>query len=370
MNILYLIDTTGPGGAETVFSNLIAGVRDCADHPVAVLKGPGWLYDNLAAAGGTPLLVPQGGSFDFRYLARLRRLIRSYDIRLVHAHLLTAAVYGSVAASSCGVPTVATFHGTVDTGRGGNINLRLKLAILKRLATRLVFVSNNLKHFFTELAGFDDARTATIYNGVDTERFRPSPNESLRRELGIAAGDILIGTVGNIRAPKDYPTFLRVAALLHERSARYHFVIAGHGSGTLYEELIALRKSLGLEGTMHFLGLRADTAVILNNLDAFLLTSTTEGFSIATIEAMACGVPVVATRSGGPEEIITDGADGILTTVGAASQMADALERLVDDAALREALTGKALDTVRSRFSEAAMIAAYRALYAQIANSG
>jgi glycosyltransferase involved in cell wall biosynthesis len=138
---------------------------------------------------------------------------------------------------------------------------------------------------------------------VDAEVFRPYQDRSLRSELALADDVILVGAIGNIRAPKAYDVLLRAARILLDRSQRFHFIIAGDCANALGRELAELSRSLGIEQQVSFLGLRADVPRILRNLDAFV-SSRTEGFSIACIEAMACGIPVIATRSGGPEEIL------------------------------------------------------------------
>ncbi len=138
----------------------------------------------------------------------------------------------------------------------------------------------------------------SIPNGVDTKIFRPERNRSIRAELGISDDTALIGAIGNIRKPKAYDVLLRAARALADGSRRFHLVIAGDRANTLGRDLEVLKRNLGLDGQVTFLGLREDVPRVLNNLDVFVLSSHTEGFSIACIEAMACGIPVVATRSG------------------------------------------------------------------------
>jgi glycosyltransferase involved in cell wall biosynthesis len=150
--------------------------------------------------------------------------------------------------------------------------------------------------------------------------------------------------------------------LLAAKDRRFKIVIAGHGAGGLHERLLELRARLGLEAQVFFLGFRADVAALLRNLDIFVLSSTTEGLSISTIEAMACGLPVVVTRSGGPEEIVRDNDNGLLVDVGSPDQIAAAIERIAGDAALRQVLSANA-SRAAVRFGETAMIADYEALY-------
>ena len=106
------------------------------------------------------------------------------------------------------------------------------------------------------------------------------------------------------------------------RLPRYQFVIAEESGNALVFRLLLLRNELGLQDAVHFIGFRQDISALLNGLDVFVLSSVSEGFSLATVQAMACGIPVVATRSGGPEEIVSDGFNGILVDVQDKSQLA------------------------------------------------
>ncbi|EQD46462.1 Glycosyl transferase, group 1 domain protein, partial [mine drainage metagenome] len=152
-------------------------------------------------------------------------------------------------------------------------------------------------------------------------------DDSIRRALDLPADAILVGAIGNIRAAKDYGNLLHAARALVDRSDRFRVVVAGQYGGTLADDLMRLRSQLGLEERVFFLGLRADVATVLHNLDLFVLSSRSEGFSIACVEAMACGIPVVATRCGGPEEIL-DARTGILVPAGNPSALADAVHRI------------------------------------------
>jgi glycosyltransferase involved in cell wall biosynthesis len=140
-------------------------------------------------------------------------------------------------------------------------------------------------------------------------------------------------------------------------------VIAGQGKGDLYEELLKLKSDLGLDDIVYFLGFNDDPAELLSNLDFFLLSSSSEGFSIATLQAMAAGLPVIATRSGGPQEIITHKENGWLVAPESPAIIADALIKLSNDDVLchRLAKSGKA--HVIENFDVKNMISSYEKIY-------
>ena len=150
------------------------------------------------------------------------------------------------------------------------------------------------------------------------------------------------------------------------RLPRYQFVIAEESGNALVFRLLLLRNELGLQDAVHFIGFRQDISALLNGLDVFVLSSVSEGFSLATVQAMACGIPVVATRSGGPEEIVSDGFNGILVDVQVESQLAQAIRLVAADISLRKSLAENALHLARSRYTFDTMLARYDALYDEL----
>ncbi len=363
--ILHTIDTTGPGGAETVFVALATWPMGANVHNIVAITGSGWVQDELRRRGMNAHVLEVSGSFDIRYLYGLVRLIRKYQVDLIQSHLLGSNVYCSLAGMICRVPVVSTFHGLVDYGSTERY-LALKRLVLNQGSSRCVFVSDALREEIIERSGISRSRTVTIHNGIDVEAFAPDRKKILSQELGLNDDAIIVGAVGNIRPSKDYATFLRAAALLRGGNSRYHFVVIGDAGNALSQQLLQLRGDLGLDDAVHFIGFRHDIATLLNSMDMFVLSSVSEGFSLATVQAMACGVPVVVTRSGGPEEIVSDGVNGILVDVQAESQLAEAIGRVTQDAGLRQTLVTNALELVRARYTLDAMLAQYGALYEEL----
>jgi glycosyltransferase involved in cell wall biosynthesis len=362
--ILHLIDTGGPGGAETVFMELVTGLRARGWDSVAVVPERDWLDGALRARGVEPLLVPTRGSFDARYLARLCMVARRHGVRLIQTHLLSTSVYGSLVGRALGIPVVSTFHGTVDVAEDEAYRAA-KLKIIDRRANRMVFVSESLREHFLAAHPLRRAHSQVIHNGIDADRFRPGRDDALRRELGIADDAVLVGSVGNVRTAKAYPVLLRAAARLRDRVRSVHFAIVGQGDGSLLDELIRLRGELGLDEVVSFVGFREDIPRIMRSFDVYLISSSAEGFSLSTVQALASGLPVVATRCGGPEEILQDGAGGLLVERNSPAALADALHRLIIDRGERERLAASARSLVERRFTLDAMVTGYEALYAR-----
>jgi glycosyltransferase involved in cell wall biosynthesis len=142
-------------------------------------------------------------------------------------------------------------------------------------------------------------------------------------------------------------------------------VIAGQGKGKLYDDLLMLRKKLGLEEKVHFLGFIDDAADFLANIDIFLSSSVSEGLPLSAIQAMVAELPMVATRCGGYEGLITDRENGLLVDVGKPQAIADGIEMVIEDAELRKTISRNAKEHASSTFDIQVMLNAYERVYSQ-----
>jgi glycosyltransferase involved in cell wall biosynthesis len=361
--VLHVIDTGGPGGAETVFSNLVTGLNRHGWNSVAVVPVRDWLWGELEGHGVTPVYLPTRGSFDLGYLRGLARIARQHRVDLIQTHLFSSAVYGTVAAGLNGLPGVCTHHGETDIATSGSYR-QIKFRIVRRRQNQHVFVSDDLRQRFAACGIIAGCNAHVIHNGIDCQLFHPARDHAMRAELGVGADDILVGAVGNLRAPKDYPTFVRAAAELAQRSPRYRFIIAGAADEPLRSELLELVGELGLSDRFKLIGFRGDVERVMNALDVYALSSRTEGFSLTTVQAMACGVPVVATRCGGPEEIVIDGKAGSLVPPASPGALADAIHAVITDERLRSMYVAEGRTRAAANFSIDAMISGYASLYA------
>lgn len=361
--LLHVIDTTGPGGAETVFIELADRLRGRGYRCLPVIRGPGWVHDELLRRGLTPrVLLPAKGSFNLAFLAALVGLIRRERVDLIQSHLLGSNVYCGLAGWLTRRPVVATFHGMVDI-HPQERRRGLKLWVMERGIRRFVTVSRSLASRVQKEGLLNPALTTVIYNGIDVARYRQPRHRKLIRELGLPDDAILVGSLGNVRPAKAYDVLIRAAARLAPRHPRLHFLIAGHIKPALMTELEALMAEEQVADRVHFIGYRDDSAAFLAGLDLFLLSSTSEGFSISTIEAMAAGLPVLATRCGGPEEILRDGESGLMVPPGDPQALAQGLERLLSDEPLRQRLAEAAREDAAARFDIQTMVDAYQAIY-------
>ena len=368
--ILHTIDTTGPGGAETVFIDLATRLPKDKYRPVVVIRGKGWVYDELCSRGIKPILLDARGSFNWQYLLGLRKIIKSEKVDLIQSHLLGSNVYCALAGLLTRKPVVTTFHGSVDVSKTERF-IALKFGLINKGASSIVAVSENLGDEIIRRTPLNLNKMAIIYNGIDSAVFERKKFDDFRRQFSWGEDDLIIGSLGNIRPAKAYDVLLRAAAMLDNQKQVCRFVIAGQGESkgkpsSLYKELLNLRESLGLQDQVKFIGFVDDPADFLSKVDMFLLSSSSEGFSISTIQAMASSLPVIATRSGGPEEIVTHQQDGWLVEKNDPAVIAEAISILSGDPECRAKLSSKAKLKVDSTFGISAMLDAYQKLYSAL----
>ncbi|WP_417530554.1 glycosyltransferase family 4 protein [Marinobacter lipolyticus] len=359
--ILHLIDTTGPGGAETVFISLLNKLEETEFRNVVVLRGEGWVADQVRSLGITPHIIDSKGSFNLGYIRTLRHILKSEQVDLIHAHLLGSNVYGALLALLCRTPMIATFHGAVDVAAGERF-LRAKFSIIGWGASSIVCVSRRLQDELADRSPLPKHKLKLIYNGVNPERFSRGSTTALRAELGLPGDATLVVSVGNIRPAKGYEYLVDAAVKMAEVDTNTHFVVVGHQREVLFDKLKARIAAAPRQPNIHWLGFRQDVADVLKQADIFLLPSVSEGFSISTVEAMMAGVPVIATRSGGPEEIIVDGETGLLVPIKDPDAIVTAILNL-KRTVLHKEVTERARKAVYDRFSLATMLQAYLGLY-------
>ena len=365
MRILQLIETGGPGGAETVFATLSSGLVE-RGHAVTALVGEGnWLPAEMARRKIPTTLLTRGGAFDRPLLAQIRRTIRDEQIDVVHAHLFEGAVYASLAARLEGVPSLTTLHGQVDVQRGG-ARARVKQWLFSRSTRCVACVSDALRRDLQDALRLPPSRLRVIPNGVVRGSPRPADAPTMRTSARTGSTRQLIA-IGNIRQPKDYPTLLAAVAVLRAQAVDVHLHIAGQPDGDgLFESLQRQAQALEVASHVTFHGFVADPMPLLAQADCFVLSSSKEGFSLATIEAMLAGVCVVATRSGGPEEILRDGETGLLVPVGDPASLAAAIRRVIEDRTLATQLAAAALADATQRFSIDRMVSDYERVYREV----
>ena len=362
LTILHTIETGGPGGAESVLLSLASRIAKDRFRSIALLPYRGWLSAQLEREGIPITITKSGAWYDLHLPKEMARLIRREKVDLVHSHLADQNFYSCLVRRMMGTRTVVTYHGLPGLGEPGNIRNALKFWAVRRWADAIVVVSDYLKKSLIELK-FPADRITRIHNGVDIERFSPSQTGRFRAELGYRNGTKLVGMIANLRESKGYEYFVKAARKVADTHPHVRFVAVGEIDKTIGEKMRMLVQQTSLQDRFLFLGFRDDIPVILNDLDVFVLSSVSEGFSLATVEAMAAGKPVIATRSGGPQEIIDDGCTGILVPPADSNALAGRIRELLENPERAQELACAGRSKVTSTFSVEKMVSDYEALY-------
>ncbi len=361
--IIHAIDTTGPGGAETVFLDIAQQLQLENYDNLAIIKGPGWVEAQLKQRGIRYHILKPYGFFAIPYYWQLYKLLKRENAALVHAHLLGSTLTYSILCLFMRIPLIATLHGRVDINPNERF-VAIKQKIMRMGVSQLIAVSRDLAQYIQARGLFSANAIAVIYNGVEQQRYHTKMTGRLRSELNIPADAILIGSLGNIRPAKNYQALIDAVAEL--KNPKLHFVIAGHQKKDLMEQLNEQMHRLGVTAQMHFIGFYDNTPEFLAQMDLFVLSSSSEGFSIATIEAMASHLPVIATRCGGPEEILTHNSTGYLVPVNSPVELAAAIKYLLSNPGEAARLARAGYEHMCNTFSLSVMLSAYKKHYSKL----
>ncbi len=311
---------------------------------------------------------------DIAALFSLWRLMRRIRPVLVHAHTSKGGFLGRLAALLAGVkPRLYTPHGTVLTGYFRSVPQRL-FAWLERLSARWTTRIIGLNRLETEAylaVGIGRAlQHDQIPNGIELERFAPLPEPERtqrRSDAGLGADEVVMITVGRLVPVKDQRTQIEALAQMGIDREAWRLWIVGEGPERAPLEELSRQK--GLTDRVIFLGQRDDVPDLLGLADLFLLTSINEGFGLVLVEAMACALPVVATRVGGIPEVVADGTSGILVPAGDLPALARALERLIANPELRRRMGERGRKIALKNYSAKRMVARTLELYGEILSS-
>jgi sugar transferase (PEP-CTERM/EpsH1 system associated) len=295
---------------------------------------------------------------DFRLMPGIWKAIRAFAPDILHTHGWGTLIDGLIAARLGRVPAV--IHGEHGTLQTRAYQLRIQRWAWGQV-DQVLSVSSRLAERISQQVGFPLERIQTIRNGVDLERFGPRHRAEGRAQLHASANECLVGTVGRLVPVKDQATFLRALAALKAHGRQFRGVIVG--DGPLRADLEQLVASLGLGSHVQLIGHRSDVERVLAALDVFVLSSVSEGLSNTIQEALASGVPVVATNVGGADEMVTEGVLGHLVPASDAAALAAGIQRLVDSPPLRATMGASARARAEREFGVDTMVRGYADLY-------
>jgi len=348
MNILYTTTHLNTGGITNYLFNLANGCIKLGDRVFTVSSGGDW-GSRFTEIGATPftLNIRTKQEFGFKALAaipRLARIVKDNHIDIIHSNTRVTQVVSEAVSRLTGVPHVTTYHGF------------FKHAFVRRLfpcmGRRVIAISEPVRDYLVKDLRVPPDKVALIYNGIDTGRFAQTYSaeelRSHRKQFGLKEDSLVIGIIARLSTVKGHPDLLRAFAEVRETRKDAELLIIGEGG--IKQELLALARTLQIDGAVRFIDSVNDTRIPLSITDIFAMPSLMEGFGLAILEAMAAGKAVVGTRIGGIAEVVEDGKDGLLVTPGDPKGLAGALLKLLNDDQLRKQLGEAARISAAQKF--------------------
>ena len=363
MRILQISSASSFGGGERYLVDLANALQARGHEVFVVLRPKSPLVKHLQLPKQNIETLPLRNALDAQSARGLARTVKQNAIEVVHAHMARDYSLAAYAARSYPRPKFfVTRHVLFPLNR-------LHRRTLSNV-TRIIAVSRAVAQQLSEQRIVPDDKIALVPNGIDVDRFANACDEFDRatyltaRNLPIDC--LLVASIGELRELKRHDDLIKAAAIITRQQSNVHFVIAGVDTspgGQHRQQLINLISELNLSQNVHLLGWLDDAEQLLCAVDVFVSASETESFGLSIAEAMAAGTVVVASRTKGAQEVVTDGRTGLLVPIGDVEQLAKAIVCLLKNESERTQMAEQAAADARSRFSLTRMVDEIERLY-------
>ncbi len=372
--VAHIIHKLSVGGLENGLVNLINHMpEERYRHAIICLTDFTDFRNRIERKNVSMFELGKSEGNDLSVHNRLWKVLKELRPDIVHTRNLATLEY-LIPATFSGVP--GRIHGEHGRDMYDLDGTRAKYKLLRRairpFVNRYITVSTDLANWLVQRVGVRPERVTQIYNGVDLERFHPrvEPRPSLWAEGSVPPGGMIVGTVGRLEEVKDQLTLVR--AFLHlldtESSARSRLRLVIIGDGLLRKEAMRLLKSASAEHLAWLPGERSDIPEVMRALDLFVLPSLREGISNTILEAMASGLPVVATKVGGNPELVMEGETGSLVAASDPAAMAEAILSYFKDPAKVKRHGDAGRKRAELHFGMEKMVTGYLAVYDSVLN--
>ena len=362
--VVLLIPTLDRSGAEKQFTLLATKLpRDEFDVRAIALTRGGPYEAELEAAGVPLTVIGKRAKFDPFSFWRLREELKRHDPDILHTWLFAANAYGRLCAHAIPRAKVAVSERCIDSWKSG-WQLWLDRRLISR-TDRLVGNSPGVVEFYREL-GVPPEKLVCIPNGIECDASLPMPtnHERLLAELNLPPDAFVAGFVGRLAKQKRVEDLIWAVETLRQIRPRLHLIVIGDGPER--ERLEQFTRDVHCTGHVHFLGHRDDAAQLLPAFDVFCLASSFEGMSNSVMEAMAAGLPVLASDIPPNRELVVPGETGFLFKLADSVGIMQFLRRLIDEPGLAERLGRAGHERIEREFSIERMVDGYANVYRQL----
>jgi sugar transferase (PEP-CTERM/EpsH1 system associated) len=367
--VLHLVHRLTFGGAERVLVNYVNGSR-IHHHVVCSFFPPDSFADEIVNPDVQIVCLDKKNGNDPRAPLRLVKICRQYNVDVIHCQGWGTYLEGLICAKLLQrkVKFVFAFHGKTITDLGRMPRRRIIAQKLGAMAGDAVITpSREMRRDYLATFGINEQNISVLYNGIDTALFSPDEQgEAVRQEFAFTKDDIVIGCVARLDPVKNFPGLIKAFANVVSQGMSVKLFIVGDGPEM--EKLQGLAAERSLEKKIIFAGRRTDVGQCMGAMDIYVLASFYEGFSMTVLEAMGCGLPVIAYDVGGTHEMVINGRNGILVPAEGekTDSLTEALVTLAPDAQQRKAMGQEARVLVEEKFSLAAMTNNYDHLFSTV----
>lgn len=365
--ILHVFTTLPVGGAEHVLLSTLANLdKKKYESLVCCIQDKGVLGDQVIKMGFPlkELHLMQKKGWDGNVVRELSRIIREEQIDLVHSHLYHANLYSRLAAWRSGVPAVITVHNTYLKRKWYRHLLNRFLA---KVTGAIIAVSNDIKADIIKYDKVPEKLVHIIPNGIDLTRAVSTLSYAdARQKLGLSVDDFVLGTVGRLEEQKGQRHLVDAVGQLKAAGVSAKLLIIG--DGRLRQNLESQIQRLGIQDRVKLLGTRKDVADILKALDLFVMPSLWEGLSLAMLEAMAAGVPVVATDVGGVSQVFGNNEYGYRIQPGSVEELVDKITYCLNNKEDVASVAKKGQQLVGEKYSSQNMVRNLEQIYQALLN--
>ena len=355
MRILQVCSVTTFGGGERHLTDLSQTLVELG-HEVYAASVPGSPLSSELSFLNNQSMLPLSRRNYLKNVASLAGFIRAHDIEIVHAHAARDYHLAALAVRRAS-------RGRLVLTRHALFPLRRINKLVLSNTSRVIAVSQAVAESLRQSGVVESAKITVIHNGIDIDRFA--------RSVSGADVPIVVGTVGHLAPIKGHDVFVRAARLVRAHRFDVHFTIAGEDKSPQMNYRRSLEKlidELGLNGFVNMPGWRDDMNAVLSSLTLFVSAARSEPFGLAIVEAMAAGLPIIATASEGALEILEDGVSGKLVPADDPEALAEAINKLLEDPLERARLGQNALRVARDRYSLKRMASDTERVYREALN--
>ncbi|MGH2396869.1 MAG: glycosyltransferase [bacterium] len=365
-SLSYVVNSLNPGGTERLVVEMSCAFSTDYNVEVVCLDEPGSWANDLRTRGIPVHVLWRQAGLDLTMAAKLAERFRRHKTRIVHAHQCTPWFYSALSRLVYREPRLLfEEHGRFYPEVRKSPRVLVNRALVRRLTHRIVAVSADIRQRLVRYEGLDAGEIEVVYNGVAAPPLlEPDKRNALRRELGFGPLDFIVGTVGRFDSIKNLPMLIASLEASGRQIPSLRGLLVGHGPGLL--DIHALAQRGAMADRIVFTGYRDDARTLVQCLDLFVLSSFSEGTSMALLEAMAVGLPVAVTSVGGNPEVVVANQTGWTVPSGSTDELTQVFLKAVNDPHKRRQFAEAGRRRFQEHFAIDRMLEAYAQRYHEL----